>query len=222
MKTQRLFSILAVLFIFPTLSLGADRPGVPPGQPFQALLDQIDALKGQINALQAAANNTYVVYDATGKKVGTVIGVSEISSPILLAQTLQYPVVLIEHNNHRIPLIVAKDRFYSAYKLLHYTNADCTGQAYVSVSSFISGGATAQVVIDVPNPFSMAVVPFDSSVVYVENGAPIPASDVTLQSYKFGDHCILPSINLFHKSVVRVDPLVDLHTLFTPPFQVRR
>lgn len=229
MKTGRMLWLWLVFCLAPSVALGAGGSAVPPGRPFQALQDQINALRARIEALQASAGKSYAVYDSVNRKVGDVIGMSEIRlypSPASLYQTdYEYPIVVIEYDNKLITLAVTRDNFYSLGNILRYTTPDCTGQAYAHVDQLYDSGASPAAVMVMPSPLPIAVLPLYGSMVYIEAGAPVSIAEVTFLSHKIreGECSQVPAPHrsqyLFH---VPVDPLIDLSTLFTPPFEVRR
>jgi len=99
-----------------------------------------------------------------------------------------------------------------------WESTDCTGVAYLSVNTSLSGPSNHYIPSSSP---AIAVGP-PGSTVYVENGPPVLK---TFHSNSVGARATSACVDLdpfpLYTVSVPARPLVDMNTLYKPPFTVR-
>ncbi|MCI0560591.1 MAG: hypothetical protein MN733_19055 [Nitrososphaera sp.] len=147
-----------------------------------------------------------VVVDSAGKQVGRTMGVDQVKAWVLLTV-----------NGVNVSFVVRRYSYSSnSNPSKYYTSTDCSGVEYFSAPginnfpsvtpSFIGGPANATVYV------------FDqSSPVTISSGSAYSFID----SDGEGEGCIAGTANEDIDGLVTSVPLVDLDTLFTPPFDIR-
>jgi hypothetical protein len=138
----------------------------------------------------ASSNSRLVVTDANGRRVGTVVGVLNVTDLY----------VALSFNHLDFVIGVGHSGFdSSSFQLLGYLSTDCTGQAYIYAGSGV--GILPGVAVASPG-----------QTVYVESGAP---TALTVNSTFRDGAC---SAGAFASQWSAATALVDLNTQFTPPF----
>ena len=141
-----------------------------------------------------------VVVDSTGKTLGNVIGIKSPSGPI-------YEAALVAMNiNQQIFVVVVGQDGYWRDGNIFYQLPDCSGTAYRELGSDAQHGV-----------FSASFVT-KNNVLFGETGE--YQDDANFSSYGDGDgYCYnTGGIGTINRAVP-VAPIVDLDTLFTPPFE---
>lgn len=150
------------------------------------------------------------VFDANGKKVGNVISliVSESLFPSLGPGTMvMLPAVAFRVDTFVVALFVTQNRFTGNREIL-FESSDCSGPAFFQqVDPFFLGALPG------------AAVGSPGSTVY------IPDPDGPVQSVAV-QTALRPDSVCFNLGSLTTDavpalPLIDLATMFTPPFSVR-
>ena len=181
---------------------GPAGPAGPPGpdnqQQINDLQQQINVLTARIAVLEQAATESLAVFDANGLRVGNVMDINMDGS---------YVVVPFHIDSHGIFLKVTRTTLNilpSVFPVI-FTSEDCTGQAY-----FIGGLFTI--------PLSrVALQPPGHTVYFAENDA--PSIPVTYHSTYTDGLC--RSTGAIDSDAVPALTLINLDTVFTPPFSVR-
>jgi hypothetical protein len=109
-------------------------------------------LSAQQTATQTG-ESSFVVVDHAGKKLGAVIGVSQLGNVATVAFLFR---------GKPLPILVARSSFQQ--NTLLFVTSDCTGQPFQDASS---------------SPFLMTTVSGPNSTLFVENG---PSQSITAQS----------------------------------------
>ncbi len=154
------------------------------------------------------------VYDADGKKVGIIIGAESEYGAF-------HPIVAFKVDDVPFMLSVFRDGF-AAQELVVWESTDCSGAAFIPIGTSgypITRSSLPTVALGVPG-----------STVYVEDG---PIRTIGVRSYStiplnaprnvppLPTRCVDPGIFPWTKQVVPARALVDMSTLYTPPFTVR-
>lgn len=149
--------------------------------------------------------DTPIVVDATGVRVGPVVSFD--------ANLLDSVVVAFRHSGMVIPLHVQRTRFLPfRYLQLWFEATDCSGPPLVE------GGASTPW-SDLPFQFAQdAVVGLPGSTIYVPDTHP-GGSFTTVRSYERLGACTQGAGE--SRFLYPARPLIDLNTLFAPPFSVR-
>jgi len=153
-----------------------------------------DALQAQINALQAqidALDGGVVVLDALGVEVGRVIDVTN--------DTVKIP---LRMNGHTFTLFADKEGFFRNDQFPLFESSDCSGTPLMARPT--------------PSLFSTVTVGSPGHTVYLPD-PDASFQNILIKSVLKPNGCDLQlPIRTF--LVVPAIPLVDLDTLFTPPF----
>jgi hypothetical protein len=148
-----------------------------------------------------------VVADGNGKIVGAALGsvgvhVSEVFGPSDVR-----PTVLLQVDQHLAAVHVARDRLYGGR--LWFTSEDCTGMPWFPFEPI--GGAPLPLL-----PQSAIAPPGWTLYLQIPNVAP---QSIAAKSFlTSGAQCTSADRSL---DAVLAQPLVDLLTIFTPPFSLR-
>lgn len=144
-----------------------------------------------------------VVVDSNGKIVGATLGGTSIIAP---GNPEIRATVLLDIDQHLVAVNVARDRLYAGVILL-FDSEGCTGNAwYVTDSSGL------------PPLLPRAVIGPPGRTVYVERQDAPVQTVMTKSRFINGNECVNFTFSL---PVVPAQPLVDLLTVFTPPFSLR-
>lgn len=139
-----------------------------------------------------------MVVDSGGTVVGNVIGLTFDGSQRVL------PEVVLQRNGRLVGLLVYPDRFEGSGASLAYESLDCTGQAWLN------------------GPFATPILPGTiegpGQTLYVPDPSATPGL-VTAQSLLQLGTCF--TFQFDYLSAVPAIPLVDLDTLYTPPFSLK-
>lgn len=176
-----------------------------------AAIGALPLLAASFQRLQPTQQLT--VYDADGKKVGIVSGGDDAYSEFL-------PLVSFKVDSVPFMLFVFREGFVAAEAVL-WESPNCSGVPYIP--SGIVGYPTER------SSLPLVAVGIPGSTVYVENGAP---QSVTVRSYSTiplgapRDRPALPTrcesqITPWTRVVVPARALIDMNTLYKPPFSVR-
>jgi hypothetical protein len=203
---------VAVLTLLATLNLGG-----AAGE----LIFQDGFESGWPNAwAEAAGWSAFVVKDSTGELVGPVVGWFTVGDEEVAPVGIPLVAVLI--GGEKVIFKVVKDRLMLSRTLL-YSGADCAGQVYMcttyrncggSSSSDVSGFRHAELrgvsyAIDDANVLHRAVPP---TITREE------INSFTEETYE-GVSCVNRSPTTLMEGWI-AEPVVDLDTLFIPPFSV--
>ncbi len=147
-----------------------------------------------------------VVVDSKGKIVATNLGGMGIPG----AHNDVRPTVLLEVDGLVVPVNVARDQFFAG-AILNFEGENCTGKAWYPAES-------GQLVL-----FPRAVIAPPGQTLYVDRLGSAPQS-ITIRSRFINGHinrgeCV--NFTQTFPTEVPMQPLVDLLTVFTPPFSVR-
>lgn len=153
------------------------------------------------------------VYDADGKKVGVVTGGDPVGGSFR-------PLVPLKIDGIALMLGVLRDGF-TGHATIAWESTDCTGTPFLQITS---PGYTSQ-----PSSFPLVGVGLPGNTVYVEDG---PVRPIAIRSYSTIPlqgpgtplhQCVRPQAE--YDPYIRVSaparPLIDMNTLYTPPFTVR-
>jgi hypothetical protein len=148
---------------------------------------------GSTEMATAASHHAHlVITDANGKRVGSVVGVLNVTDLF----------VALSFSHINFVIGVGRDGFdSSSYQLLGYPSADCTGQAYVYAGNGV--GLLPGVAVAPPG-----------QTLYVETAVP---TALTVNS-TFRNGVCTPGT--FSSQWSAATAVVDLSTEFTPPFSV--
>jgi hypothetical protein len=139
-----------------------------------------------------------MVVDSGDTVVGNVTGFTFDGSQRVL------PAVVLERNGQRVGLLVHPDRFEGSGPSLAYESLDCTGQAWLN------------------GPFATLILPGTiegpGQTVYIPDLSATPGL-VTAQSLLQMGRCFTFQFDV--SPAVPALPLVDLDTVFTPPFRLK-
>jgi len=141
-----------------------------------------------------------MVVDSAGTVVGPITGFTFDGPRLVLPQ------VVLQLDGRLVGLLVHPDRFEGSGPSLAYESTNCTGQAWLS------------------GPFATLILPgtIDSpfkTVLYIPDPSATPGLvTVTARSLWLGT-CFPFEFPV--SSAVPAIPLVDLNTLFTPPFSLK-
>lgn len=148
-----------------------------------------------------------VVVDADGKKLGEVVGIAR-GNDRGTTPGLDGPVVAFSVNGHVFTVVVFEDHFFGngRWDSVSFDSPDCTGTPFIRET----GSALPSVVVNTPG-----------NTVYIEDpDATVQTVTVrsSLREMHHGGGCITGDRE---DDLIRAIPLIDLDTVFTPPFTVR-
>lgn len=158
------------------------------------------ALSGILFARQAQVRpvREVVVVDSKGKVVGATF---------VSGRAIPRPTVLLQLEQHLVAVEVARDRFYPANLL--FESPDCLG------TPWLFGGHPTY---EPPGLLSASVVAPPGQTLYVQTpGAQLELRTIQ-SSLQPDDVC---AKNDFTTYMLPAQPLIDLDTVFTPPFSLR-
>ena len=139
-----------------------------------------------------------MVVDSAGTVVGSITGFT-VDGPRLVL-----PQVVLQRDGRLVGLLVHPDRFEGSGQSLAYASMDCTGPAWLS------------------GPFATLILPGTiegpGQTVYIPDPSATPGL-VTAQSILQMGTCFTFQFDV--SSAVPAIPLVDLNTLFIPPFSLK-
>ena len=157
--------------------------------------------------------NHAVVVDSKGKTVGATIGGVGLVTSRFTRGTQIHPTVLLRVGQHLVAVNVDRDRFFGG--TLFFESPDCSDTPWFPDPPLELGGRRSllpQTAIELPG-----------QTLYVEKpGAVSPT--VTLRSRRgegFSSCVGENSYSPITVPAVQAQPLVDLLTVFTPPFSLR-
>jgi hypothetical protein len=151
------------------------------------------------------------VYDADGKKVGVIAGGDYTDSEFL-------PLVPFKVDDVPFMLLVFRDGFVG-YRVVVWESANCSGTPFLTLSNPSAPSSLPRVGVGLPG-----------STVYVEDG---PARTITAGSYStypfpganqppwIPSQCTRAQVFPWTAMAVPARALIDMDTLFKPPFTVR-
>jgi hypothetical protein len=154
--------------------------------------------------------SSFAVYDANDTKVGELIGSTD--------RTLQPAEVLFRIDGHSFVLSVFADRFAGTSDRVYFEGDNCVGRSFLFLSSTLSQVRPTLLPL-------IAVAPPGSTVYLAENHGPAQTfhynSTLTASSLSTaGGVCDSPGGNN-PINARQATPLVDLDTMFTPPFRIQ-
>ena len=164
------------------------------------LSTQIAGLQTQINALnsQMATSDALGVFDASGKKVGNVVGVQD-----------SVPWVGLTAAGRQFVLQVSPDRLLTG-GFLWYAGSNCSGAAYIAYFSAFTNG---------PDILSVAAVQEPGGVVYA--AAPnAPLQSVSVESVLLHDGTCFDYGAAFSQNLVPATAVMTLDSNFKRPYSV--
>jgi FlxA-like protein len=175
-------------------------------QQIDQLQQQIDVLNDQLTALEQAANGP-AVYDANGKQVGPIVSILTSGGPVVVAFRV---------GEHVMPLFVKRVGIGAdetgTQNNLYFETTNCTGTPFALAQS---STILPRAIVAEPGSTVYFVDPFGPSHLITQRSF-LPGAGVGGQpgpcSAEAG-----PTV----MTVVPVLPLLDLDTMFTPPFSVR-
>ena len=151
-------------------------------------------LQQQIDALQAKVDGL-----SGGSTLSVVDATGATMGRVLGVNTgLHATVVGFASNGQIYPFDVERSDYQGT--LLYFASTDCTGQAYATPTY---------------TPFPATALSLPDDTLYGENG---PSQLATLHSLKSGGSCYGAGVTM---TVVPVDVVANLGTMFTPPFSVK-
>ena len=176
---------------------------------YRTLCIMLLVMLGLITQLEPAASlkspKGFVVVDSTGKTIGPVLSVDE---------TLRYAVVAFTANGLTFALRVDSGvppatGFTGNLDSLLFESADCTGTPYMDVRRLDT--LLADVVVEIPG---RTLYRQDDTAAHIFTNSLLGGGDAGP-----GECSTFPQTREFLGAVAI--PVVDLSTLFTPPFHVR-
>jgi len=197
---------ILVLCVLALLALGGILFARPPQETFASRF----ARQRQVRPVREVT-----VVDSRGKVVGATLGglglnladeggISDIGTP----ENKVNPIILLHVEGQLLAVNVARDRFYAA-NFLYFDSEDCTGSPWVHFDAGSRLPLLPRIAIALPG-----------QTVYVEvDGAgpqPIPIQS-RMRDGRDCENVTFPIQNQY----VRMQPLVDLSTVFPPPFSLR-
>ena len=148
-----------------------------------------------------------VVVDSQGKVVGTTLGGASMFDPGSGSINEVRPKVLLDIDEHVVAVSLGRDRLYGGSILL-FDSTSCSGNAWYPPAS--SG---------LPLPLlPRAIVGPPGQTLFVETLGVAPQTVTTKSRFINGSECVNFT---FTAQEVPMQPLVDLLTIFTPPFSLR-
>lgn len=156
-----------------------------------------------------------IVVDAKGKKVGDVISFFiNIDSDTQLSM-VYLPIIFLNINNHIITLTVFSTYFRGNIEDgVFYKSTDCSGIPFVRD---VVGLAT-----NILHPLPLIAVNSPGNTVYIADPNSIPVKNPNIQSGRRADNHLCQSTGFGDNTFfIQATPLIDLNTLFTPPFSVQ-
>ena len=144
-----------------------------------------------------------IVVDSKGNTVGTALGGASIFEPINEVR----PRVLLDINGRLVPVQLSRNRFYAGVNLL-FDSQGCTGNAWYPPDDHRDG----------PPLIPRAVIGPPGQTLYAEKPEAASQTVTTRSRFINGNQCVNFQFSL---QVVPMEPLVDLLTVFTPPFSLK-
>ena len=138
-----------------------------------------------------------VVVDSTGKTVGYVIGKVGSTQPVSVA---------IDINGQVFDIIVTREGYWRQNKYLFYAETNCLGQAYIPDDSTLG-------------PFPTSFVTYNNILFSGTGGHQLTVYYNSSEEQQT-DGCQSSGGTRETKNAVPASPIIDLDTLFTPPFHV--
>jgi hypothetical protein len=178
MSWKTFYSIVCCAVLFSLVSPSAVAAG-----PFRDRAEEASATAGGVK-------HRLVVTDANGKRVGTVVGVLNVTDLYVALSFSRVDFVIGVGQGGFDP---------SSFQLLGFLSTDCTGQAYIYAGNGV--GILPGVAVAAPG-----------QTVYVESGAP---AALTVNSTFRDGAC---STGAFTSQSAAATALVDLSTQFSAPF----
>ncbi len=151
------------------------------------------------------------VIDSNEKQVGIFAGfLWPLDAP--MSDQFREAVVFLTVNSQSFALRL-NDKFYYPGNKIYYTSLDCTGTPYLSMNAInINYKGITQTPVGITSP---------GQTVHLPQSGSTPVT-IQVQSYWLDDtHCgnFSPPNSVF-EYVIEAYPLVNLNTMFTPPFKV--
>jgi hypothetical protein len=172
-----------------------------------ALNERLTTLEGRVSALEQAGNGL-AVYDANGNRVGRVIGITELQNRAFVVFHIGMHKFLLWVNEIQL----SGEFETSTQNSIFFETPDCTGPPFaIAVSSF---------------RLPRVVVASPGNTLYVTDSV-TPPQPMTFRSFLPGaagdapGPCGQEAGPIVINSAVPAIPLLDLNTVFTPPFSVR-
>lgn len=153
------------------------------------------------------------VEDAGGKTIGRVIGAISVSN-IESANSLNLKMrttVLLQVDGTVVPVMVGRDRFYGGGGLV-YESEDCLG------TPFFSPGAPLPET-DAPSLLPQTAIGPPGQTIYMAVPGAAQRAISKRSVLEFGLRCTNETGDI--PNAIPTQPLVDLLTVFTPPFSLR-
>jgi hypothetical protein len=182
----------ALVFAPPALGQDRGRSGLPPGSgnPFTTL---------DSSTATATGAETLAVYDATGRRVGPLVGIEDLTIAL----------VALDAAGHRLVLRAAASRLFGTQ--VWYEAADCVGPPLLGASFMDAASAPV---------FSLAGVAGPGQTVYVADHTSGPEWVPARSTRNLDGSCMTFTFG-FNTFVLPGLPVVDLDESFTAPYSVR-
>ena len=167
--------------------------------------------RGQRGRVQPVQQMT--VEDVSGKTIGRVLGaisVSNIESAASLNLKMR-TIVLLQVDATLVPVMVGRDRFYGGGGLV-YELEDCLG------TPFFSPGVPLPET-DAPSLLPQTAIGPPGQTIYMAVPGAAPRAISKGSVLEFGLRCTNETGTI--PNAIPTQPLVDLLTVFTPPFSLR-
>ena len=154
-----------------------------------------------------------IVADSSGKTIGRVLGGMNIYNVESFASTdlNMRTVVLLQVDQTVVPVMVGRDRFYGGGGLV-YESENCMG------TPFFSPGVRLPET-DAPSLFPLTAIGPPGQTIYIAIPGAAPRAISKRSVLEFGLRCSNETGNI--PNAIPTHPLVDLLTIFTPPFSLR-
>ena len=154
------------------------------------------------------AVNRVAITDSKGKLIGASQGGAGINEFSLFTgpHNEVRPMVLLQVDEWLVAVNVTRNRFYAG-RVLYFDSEECTGKAWYPPDD------SAELAPLLPRT---VIVP-PGQTLYVETlGA--GSENITVKSHSIDGNC---TNRVFTTQAVRMQPLIDLLTVFTPPFSLK-
>ncbi|OFV97707.1 MAG: hypothetical protein A3H28_12335 [Acidobacteria bacterium RIFCSPLOWO2_02_FULL_61_28] len=154
-----------------------------------------------------------IVADSSGKTIGRVLGGMNIYNVESFASTdlNMRTVVLLQVDQTVVPVMVGRDRFYGGGGLV-YESENCMG------TPFFSPGVRLPET-DAPSLLPLTAIGPPGQTIYIAIPGAAPRAISKRSVLEFGLRCSNETGNI--PNAIPTHPLVDLLTIFTPPFSLR-
>ena len=175
----------------------------------------IIVLEGMLLAQQGRVRpvQQVTVEDSTGKTVGRTVGAINVYNIESSASTdmNMRTVVLLRVDQTLVPVMVGRDRFYGGRGLL-YESEDCIGTPSLHFDATLPE-------TDAPSLLPQVAIGPPGNTVYMAIQG-VARRTITVRSgLEFGLRCVNRTVT--DVPVLPTQPLIDLLTVFTPPFSLK-